>query len=273
MAIYAIGDVQGCHDELLLLLEKIDFRIGRDRLWFTGDLVNRGPKSAQTLRLIRSFGDAAVVVLGNHDLYLLAVAAGHGKLHRGDTMGEVLAAHDRDELLEWLVTRKLAHFEHDTLMVHAGVLPSWTVDKVLALAAEVEHAIVSQADFFATMRGNFPDAWNDALAGPDRLRVIVNALVRMRFITRSGRMEFATKTDTPPGGYAAWDLVKPRASAGTHVIYGHWASRGLRLSQDTSGLDSGCVWGRQLTAMRLPNRRIFQVDCLAGPKGYSDVPP
>ena len=273
MATYAIGDIQGCHDELVLLLDRIDFDARRDRLWFTGDLVNRGPKSAATLRLIRSFGDAAIVVLGNHDLFLLSLAAGHGKLHQGDTMQEVLTAPDREPLLAWLSTRKMAHFEHQTLIVHAGVLPSWSVGKVLTLAAEVEHALVNHPDFFAAMRGNLPDSWNDNLAGPERLRVIVNALVRMRFVTSAGRMDFSTKTDIPPRGYQAWDLVRPRASAGVHVIYGHWASRGLTLSPDASGLDSGCVWGRQLTAMRLEDRRIFQVDCLAGPRGYSDVAP
>lgn len=273
MTTYAIGDVQGCHDELVLLLEKIAFDAQRDRLWFTGDLVNRGPRSAQTLRLVRSFGTAAIVVLGNHDLFLLSLAAGHGKLHAGDTMQEVLEAPDSAELLAWLATRKLAHFEDNTLLVHAGVLPQWDANKVLALAAEVEAAIVDDPGLFAAMRGNRPEAWDDRLRGHNRLRVIINALARLRFITPDGRMEFATKTDTPPPGYIAWDQAEPRASAGVHVIYGHWASRGLRLGPRISGLDSGCVWGRQLTAMRLPDRAIFQVDCLAGPRGYSDVPP
>ena len=273
MATYAIGDVQGCHDELVLLLEKINFDACRDRLWFTGDLVNRGPKSAQSLRLIKSLGEAATVVLGNHDLFLLSLAAGHGKLHAGDTMQEVLAAPDGRELLSWLATRKLAHFEHGSLLVHAGVLPAWDEIEVLELAAEVEHAIRYDPDFFATMRGNQPDAWDEALTGHDRLRVIINALARVRFITPAGRMEFKTKTDMPPKGYVAWDQASPRASAGVHVIFGHWASRGLVLHGNVSGLDSGCVWGRQLTAMRIEDRRIFQVDCLAGPQGYSDVAP
>ena len=273
MATYAIGDVQGCHDDLVLLLDKINFDARKDRLWFTGDLVNRGPKSAQSLRLIRSLGDAATVVLGNHDLFLLSLAAGHGKLHAGDTMQEVLMAADSRELLAWLATRKLAHFEHGALLVHAGVLPAWDAPRVLELAAEVEHAIRHDADFFATMRGNQPDAWDERLTGYDRLRVIINALARVRFITPAGQMEFKTKTDMPPKGYVAWDQAKPRASASVHVIFGHWASRGLVLQGNISGLDSGCVWGRQLTAMRIEDRNIFQVECLAGAAGYSDVAP
>jgi bis(5'-nucleosyl)-tetraphosphatase (symmetrical) len=159
------------------------------------------------------------------------------------------------------------------LLVHAGVLPTWDEIQVLELAAEVEHAIRDDADFFATMRGNQPDAWDDALTGHDRLRVIINALARVRFITAAGRMEFKTKTDMPPKGHVAWDQATPRASAGVHVIFGHWASRGLVLHGNVSGLDSGCVWGRQLTAMRIEDRRVFQVECLAGPQGYSDVAP
>ena len=273
MATYAIGDVQGCHDELVLLLDKIDFDTRRDRLWFTGDLVNRGPKSAQTLRLIKSQGDAATVVLGNHDLFLLALAAGHGKLHAGDTMQEVLVAADCRELLAWLSTRKLAHFEHGALLVHAGVLPAWDAPRVLELAAEVEQAIRHDTGFFAAMRGNQPDAWSKSLTGYDRLRVITNALARVRFITPAGQMEFKTKTDMPPKGYVAWDQVTPRASAGVHVIFGHWASRGLVLQGNISGLDSGCVWGRQLSAMRIEDRKVFQVECLAGAQGYSNVAP
>jgi bis(5'-nucleosyl)-tetraphosphatase (symmetrical) len=273
MATYAIGDVQGCHDELVALLNRIDFDARHDRIWFTGDLVNRGPKSAETLRLVMRLGDAAVTVLGNHDLFLLATAAGHGKLHKGDTMQEILAAPDRDELLCWLVRQKLAHFEDGALLVHAGVLPGWDAHRVVELAAEVEHAIRSGNDLFAAMRGNRPEAWDDHLSGHDRLRTIINALTRMRFITPDGRMEFVTKTDLAPPGYLAWDEVPDRATAGVHVIYGHWASRGLILRPHLSGLDTGCVWGRQLTAMRLEDRALFQVDCLAGPQGYSDLPP
>lgn len=271
MTTWAIGDVQGCHDELVLLLDRINFDARRDRLWFTGDLVNRGPRSADTLRLVRSLGDAATVVLGNHDLFLLAIAAGHGKLHPGDTMQEVLGAPDRDVLLTWLAGRKLVHVEGRHVLVHAGLLPQWSAARARALAGEVEHAILHDPGLFASMRGNHPLAWHDRLAGHDRLRVLINAFTRMRFITPEGQMEFATKTDRAPPGYLSWDAVPGRASAQSHVIFGHWASRGLVLGEAVSGIDSGCVWGRQLTAMRLPDRRLVQVDCLAGARGYSNV--
>jgi len=273
MATFVIGDVQGCHDELAALLERIDFAPRRDRLWFTGDLVNRGPKSAQTLRFVRRLGDVAVTVLGNHDLFLLAIAAGHGRFHNGDTMQEILEAPDREEMLQWLATRKLAHYEAGVLLVHAGVLPGWSAARVMDLAAEAEHAIRVDTGLFAAMRGNQPEAWDDRLSGHDRLRTIINALTRMRFITPDGRMEFMTKTDIAPPGYMPWDEVPERATADVHVIFGHWASRGLTLRPRVSGLDTGCVWGRQLTAMRLEDRALFQVDCLAGARGYSDLPP
>lgn len=271
MATWVIGDVQGCHDELVKLLDLIDFDARRDRVWFTGDLVNRGPKSADTVRLVMSLGASAVTVLGNHDLFLLAIAAGHGKLHRGDTMQEILAAPDRDALLGWLARQPLAHFEDGVLLVHAGVLPGWSATRTLELAREVGRAILDDDGLFAAMRGNRPDAWDERLEGHDRLRTIINALTRMRFITPDGHMEFATKTDQPPPGHLPWDEAPGRATAAAHVVYGHWASRGLRLGANLSGLDSGCVWGRQLTAMRLADRTLRQVECLAGPRGYSDV--
>ena len=271
MAIYAIGDVQGCFDELLLLLEKIKFDARRDRLWFTGDLINRGPKSAATLRYVRELGDAAVVVLGNHDLFLLMLWAGHGHLHRGDTMQEIFDQPDRAELLSWLTTRKLAHYEQGHLLVHAGVLPQWDARQTVALAGEIEHALASDPALFAHMRGNRPDTWDDSLAGYDRLRLLINAFTRMRFVTplkQGASMEFVTKSDAAPPGYVAWYEEPRRATRDVHVIYGHWASRGLTLRENLSGIDTGCVWGRQLTAIRLEDRALFQVDCLAGPGGY-----
>jgi bis(5'-nucleosyl)-tetraphosphatase (symmetrical) len=271
MATYAIGDIQGCFDELMRLLEKINFDARRDRLWFVGDLINRGPQSAQTVRYIRGLGEAAVVVLGNHDLFLLMIEAGYGKLHRGDTMQEILDQPDRDELLGWLRTRKLAHHEDGYLMVHAGVLPQWDAKQAAGLAREVEHALVGDATLFANMRGNQPDTWDESLTGHDRLRLLINAFTRMRFVKplkEGASMEFATKTDAAPKGYLAWYEEKKRATRDTHVIYGHWASRGLVLQENLSGLDSGCVWGRQLTALRLEDRKLFQVGCLAGPRGY-----
>ncbi len=271
MSTWAIGDIQGCCDELTLLLDAINFDTRKDQLWFVGDLVNRGPKSADTLRLIASFGDAAVSVLGNHDLFMLASARGHGKVHAGDTFDEVLAAKDAPVLLDWVAQQKLAHFEvidrHRWLMVHAGVLPGWSVEQTLRLAAEAEAAL-RDGVFFGHMRGNHPTLWANALRGHDRIRTIVNALTRLRFCTPEGGMEFTTKTETAPPGYLAWYEVPKRATAGTNVLFGHWAARGLTLHDTVLGIDTGCVWGRQLTALRLEDRKVVQVECQAGKSGY-----
>jgi bis(5'-nucleosyl)-tetraphosphatase (symmetrical) len=278
MPTYAIGDVQGCCDELVLLLDKINFDARRDRLWFVGDLVNRGPKSAATLRLIASFGDAAISVLGNHDLFMLASADGHGKPHAGDTFNDVLNAPDAAALLAWVRQQKLAHRETvngvDWLMVHAGVLPAWSVDDTLALAREAECSIAQDEGYFAHLRGNLPAAWDDSLIGYDRLRVIINALTRLRFCTPEGVMDFTTKTEIAPPGNLAWYEIAPRRSARAlnsmkvNVVFGHWAARGLTLQGHVCGIDTGCVWGRELTALRLEDRKIVQVDCLAGHAGY-----
>ena len=271
MSTWAIGDVQGCHDELVRLLDAIHFDAQQDRLWFVGDLVNRGPKSADTLRLIASLGDAAVTVLGNHDLFMLASAQGHGKAHAGDTFEEVLDAPDAPALLDWLANQKMAH--QDTingqtwLMAHAGVLPSWNSQDVLRLAREAEAAL-RDGNFFSHMRGNQPAHWDETLSGHDRIRAIVNALTRLRFCTPAGEMEFTTKTETAPPGYLAWYEVPRRATAKVNVLFGHWAARGLTLRDHVVGIDTGCVWGRQLTALRLEDRRVVQVDCLAGIRGY-----
>ena len=292
MSTWAIGDVQGCHDELVLLLDKINFDARRDRLWFVGDLINRGPKSAATLRLIRSFGDAAVSVLGNHDLFMLATADGYGKLHAGDTFDEVLNAPDAAALLAWVRQQKLAHHEiiggTAWLMVHAGVLPAWTAAHTLALAREAEQAIQRDASYFAHMRGNTPAAWDDALTGYDRIRVIINALTRLRFCTPDGVMDFTTKTEIAPPGNLAWYEIATHRSAApatpggapagaeadtapgapANIVFGHWAARGLTLTDRACGIDTGCVWGRELTALRLEDRKIVQVNCLAGAAGY-----
>ena len=272
MSTWAIGDVQGCQGELLLLLDKINFDARRDRLWFVGDLINRGPQSVDTLRLIASFGDAAVSVLGNHDLFMLASAAGHGKPHRGDTFGEVLDAPDAAVLLDWVAQQKLAHHEiingHGWLMVHAGVLPAWDVAQTLALAREAEHAVRCDAGFFAHMRGNLPDAWHDKLDGYERQRVIINALTRLRFCTPAGVMDFTTKTEIAPAGHVAWYEAPGRCTARVNIVYGHWAARSLTLHDHLAGIDTGCVWGRELTALRLEDRKVVQVDCLAGAGGY-----
>jgi bis(5'-nucleosyl)-tetraphosphatase (symmetrical) len=267
MPTYAIGDVQGCYDPLRSLLDAIRFDPAADTLWFVGDLVNRGPQSLETLRFVRSLGERATTVLGNHDLHLLVVAAGVRKPHRGDTLDEILQAHDRDELLQWLRTRRMMHVQGDWAMVHAGLLPQWTIAEALALAREVE-ATLQGADYdglLQNMYGNAPDAWDDALTGYDRLRVIINAMTRLRLCDPSGRMDFEHKgsLEDAPAGVIPWFDVPGRRSAGTPIVCGHWAALGLMLTPEVLGIDSGCVWGRRLSALRLEDRRVFQSDCSA----------
>jgi len=265
MATYAIGDLQGCCDAFERLLENIRFDPGADRLWLVGDLVNRGPESLRTLRLVRSLGDSAVVVLGNHDLHLLAASQGLRKAHPSDTLDLILAAPDAAELLDWVRHRKLAHLENDVLMVHAGVLPQWTAAKAVALAGEVEAALRGPAwpDFLAHMFGNRPDRWHDDLRGRDRLRVLVNVFTRLRFCTPDGTMDFAIKEGAAqaPPGYLPWFEVPDRASADTTVLFGHWSTLGLLMRPNLLGIDTGCVWGGRLSAVRLEDRALFQVQC------------
>jgi bis(5'-nucleosyl)-tetraphosphatase (symmetrical) len=273
MAILAIGDVQGCYDPLMRLLERADYDESRDVLWFVGDLVNRGPQSAQTVRFARRLGGRQVTVLGNHDLALLVVADGIKKPHRSDTFGDVLAAPDRDELLAWLRHQKMMHADGGYAMVHAGLLPQWSIARALALAREVEAALqgADHREFLRHMYGNEPARWSEELAGYDRLRVIVNAMSRMRLVNAQGAMEFSHKTGPAnmPAGYVPWYEAPGRASRGTPVLFGHWAALGLRLTADAICLDSGCVWGRALSALRLEDRKLYQLDCpeLAGTAG------
>jgi len=265
MATLAIGDVQGCHDQLMRLLERADFDERRDELWFVGDLVNRGPQSAQTVRFAKRLGARQVTVLGNHDLYLLLIAAGIKKPHRSDTYDELLTAPDRDELVDWLRRQKMMHASGGYAMVHAGLLPQWSVEHALALAREVEAALQGPdyREFLANMFGNEPARWSDELAGYDRLRVIVNAMSRMRLVTPEGSMEFRHKAglDNLPAGYLPWYDVPGRASSGERIIFGHWAALGLLVREDVVCLDSGCVWGRALSALSLEDRQVYQVDC------------
>jgi bis(5'-nucleosyl)-tetraphosphatase (symmetrical) len=265
MATYAIGDLQGCLKPLRELLALVGFSTRRDRLWFVGDLVNRGPESLATLRFVRDLGDTAVTVLGNHDLHLLAVMAGHARLRKGDTLEDILAAPDRDDLLDWLRNRRLLHRDGGYAMVHAGLLPQWDIDQAEALAAEVERTLRADdwRDFVAQMYGNRPDCWDDGLRGWDRLRVIVNAMTRLRVCDEKGRMEFSYKGDPAdsPAGYRPWFEIPGRRSADTAVICGHWSALGLKITPNLLALDSGCLWGRQLSAVRLEDRRTFQVAC------------
>ncbi|HJW02492.1 MAG TPA: symmetrical bis(5'-nucleosyl)-tetraphosphatase [Azospira sp.] len=268
MAIYAIGDIQGCYDSFRRLLDLCRFDPAVDRLWLVGDLVNRGPRSLETLRFVRSLGEAATTVLGNHDLYLIMVAEGFGKRGKDDTLGAILAAPDRDELIGWLRCQPLMHLEQGFAMVHAGLLPQWKAKKARKLAAEVETALQGKnyRELLANMWGSEPAAWDDDLAGWGRLRVIINAMTRMRFCSPAGVMEFRTKGEVSnaPKGYLPWFDVPGRKSADTVLVTGHWSALGLKVTPNLLSLDSGCLWGGHLTAMRLPEREVFQVDCSAG---------
>jgi len=265
MATYAIGDLQGCFRPLMRLLDRVGFDRSRDRLWFVGDLVNRGPGSLEVLRFVRDLGDRAVVTLGNHDLHLLVVADGFAKRHPDDTLGEILAAPDRDELLAWLRTRPLFHTEGEFAMVHAGLLPGWTIPQAVDLAAEAEAALAGpdHREFFRHMYGNKPVRWDDALEGWDRLRVVINAFTRLRICTPDGAMEFRHKGELAdiPEGYVPWFDVPGRRSLSHTTVFGHWSALGCRIGEGYVSLDSGCLWGRALTALRLDDRQVFQIAC------------
>lgn len=266
MATYAIGDIQGCFTSLMALLKRVAFDPAHDRLWLVGDLVNRGPDSLHTLRFVRDLGPAAVTVLGNHDLYLLMVAYGAVRSRaKDDTIQAVLDAPDREALLGWLRTRPLMHVENGFAMVHAGLLPGWSVPQARALAREVEGALAGpyHADLLHNMWGSEPAAWHPDLRDYARMRVIVNAMTRMRFCTLDGQMDFKVKGEVTkaPKGYVPWFEVPGRKSADTTLVFGHWSALGLRVEPRLLALDSGCLWGRELSAVRLEDRAVFQVAC------------
>lgn len=268
MATYAIGDVQGSFEELQALLVAIAFDSGKDRLWFVGDLVNRGPASLATLRFVRDLRERALVVLGNHDLHLLAVAHGFAKARDDDTLGEVLAAPDCNELLDWLRHRPMMHVEADHALVHAGLLPQWDIARAIELAGEVEGELrgPGHREFLGQLYGSRPNRWSENLRGTDRLRVIVNAMTRLRFCTPDGVMDFEAKGETAkaPAGYLPWFDVPHRKSESHTVIFGHWSALGLRIEPKILALDAGCVWGGKLSAVRLEDRRLYQVNCAGG---------
>ena len=275
MAIFAIGDVQGCYDELRELIDKIAFDPKRDRLWFVGDLVNRGPNSLAVLRYVRGLGDRAISVLGNHDLHLIAVARGFARLRDDDTLSDVLNAPDRDELIDWLRCLPMMHVEGDKALVHAGLPPQWSVNKASTLAGEVEAALRGPGHhkFLENLYGSKPSRWKDSLKGWDRLRVIVNTMTRMRFCSMDGELDFKSKgesTNGPPG-FMPWFEVAGRKSAGTTLIFGHWSALGLRVMPDVLALDSGCVWGGKLSAIRLDDRQLTQVGSRMTPAVFAQV--
>lgn len=264
MATYAIGDIQGCFDSLERLLKTCAFNPAQDRLWLVGDLVNRGPKSLETLRFIRSLGAAAITVLGNHDLYLLMVAEGGAKFRgKDDTLQAILDAPDCKALLDWLRQQPLCHTEGPYCMVHAGLLPQWTAAQARTLSQEVEAALQgpNYREFLCNLWGSEPSGWSDTLSGWARLRVIVNAMTRMRFCTPEGIMEFHTKGETthPPSGHLPWFEAPHRAHAESVLVTGHWSALGLKITPTLLALDSGCLWGGHLTALRLEDRQVFQV--------------
>ena len=263
MATYAIGDIQGCFETLTRLLERVGFDPGKDRVWLVGDLVNRGPRSLDVLRWAHSFGDRLTSVLGNHDLNLLAVAAGVRKAKPRDTLDEILAASDREELLDWLACRPLIHVEESFVLVHAGLLPAWSVVQARKLAGEVEAALRSEGRvgvLKAMFEGRDSLSWDESLSGPARLRVITNALTRMRTCTKGGRMcmDFSGPPGAAPAGCVPWFELPARSRRSGTVVCGHWAALGLRLDSSLMAIDTGCVWGEALTAVRLEDREIFQ---------------
>jgi len=269
MAVYAIGDVQGCFDELLQLLRLIEFDQQHDRLWFCGDLVNRGPKSLETLRFVKALGNQAVTVLGNHDLHLLAKAEGCGKQLEKDTLEQILVAPDRDELIHWLRHRPLLHHDPELgyTMVHAGLPPQWDLTTARVCAHELESKLRSTDyyEFIRVMYGNQPNFWSDALEGVERWRFITNVFTRLRFCYADGRLELKSKgvPGTQKPGAIPWYEVPGRKTEKERIVFGHWSTLGVGVRNNTLSLDGGCLWGGQLVAVRLdmPEPQWSALDC------------
>jgi bis(5'-nucleosyl)-tetraphosphatase (symmetrical) len=267
MSTYAVGDIQGCYHELRLLLEQIGFDDNNDRLLFTGDLVNRGPASLDTLRFVMQLGDRAVSVLGNHDLHLLAIACLDLPPKKKDTLDDILAAPDRDELLHWLRHRPLLHYDNtlDMTLIHAGLPPQWDLDTARACAGEMESVLRCDQylDYFRHMYGNQPERWDASLQGWDRLRFITNCFTRLRYCSSDGRLALTAKgaPGSQPAGTLPWFEIADRRSQGMYVIFGHWSTLGLVQTDKVLALDTGCLWGGHLTAVRLEDGQVFQQDC------------
>jgi bis(5'-nucleosyl)-tetraphosphatase (symmetrical) len=272
MALYAIGDVQGCNEELGTLLDALNFSPDRDRLWFVGDLVNRGPDSLGVLRRIRSFDAAATVTLGNHDLHLLAVAFGCARERSDDTLGDILAAPDRDALLEWLAARPLFHEDRalNACMLHAGLAPQWNLDLARQCAREFEKALRRDPEqLFRGLYGDQPDRWDDALEGEERLRFIANCFTRLRYVDADGHLMLRAKGSPKKSqtqSLIPWFEAPAARWRGPRVVFGHWSTLGFFNQAAVTGLDTGCVWGGTLTALRLdggPQSKPVQVPCAA----------
>ncbi len=266
MSIYAVGDLQGCLDPLQDLLDRVAFDPKKDKLWLVGDLVNRGPQSLAVLRYVKALGDAAITVLGNHDLHLLAYASGHRQPSELDTLHEILTAPDCQELIDWLHERPLAHYDADldVLMVHAGVPPIWSVKKTLELAKEVENAIRDEArsiKFLKKMYGDYPDIWDKNLSGMKRLRVITNYLTRMRFCSARGQLELSSKAapENSPPGFAPWFSFNNPKLKNTRIVFGHWAAlMGQTNRAQFIGLDTGFIWGGALRMICLNDGKLYE---------------
>jgi len=270
MATYAIGDIQGCYNELRRLLDRLGFDPTNDKLWLAGDLVNRGPDSLRVLRFVKSLGDGAVVVLGNHDLHLLALGAGNPSHAKKSNLHEVLDAPDCEELLHWLRHRPLMHYDERKrfAMIHAGLPPQWDLTTALRCARELEDALrgPDYADYLDAMYGNEPSRWSEALTGMERLRFITNCLTRLRYCDADGKLALKEKgaPGTQPPNLVPWYLVPGRATREVRIICGHWSTLGYRAEENVWSLDTGCLWGRQLTAIRVRKQRPIEplsVDC------------
>ncbi len=266
MAIYAIGDVQGCYDELRRLLDLIKFDPGHDQLWLAGDLVNRGPKSLETLRFVKGLGAAAVTVLGNHDLHLIATAVSLSKAGKKDTLAAVLGAEDCDELIHWLRHQRLFYHNDDFCMLHAGLPPQWDFETTLRMARETEQAMQSpdHERFFRSMYGNKPVVWRDDLLKTEKLRFAINCFSRLRYCTVDGVMDFGPKgaPGTQPHHLMPWFEVPGRKSLDMRIIFGHWSTLGYFDGYNCYSIDTGCLWGGQLTALQLADEpKRFSIDC------------
>jgi bis(5'-nucleosyl)-tetraphosphatase (symmetrical) len=267
MSTYAIGDIQGCYDEFQKLLELIQFDPSQDSLWLAGDLVNRGPKSLETLRLVKSLGNSAITVLGNHDMHLIATAVSAGKTGKKDTLHAILKAPDCDELIDWLRHQALFHHDEQFCMLHAGIPPQWNLEQTIEMARMVEHEMQGPdyRRFFHAMYGNKPNLWNEKLGKTERLRFAVNCFTRLRFCTIDGALDFAHKgpPGTQPAELIPWFAVPNRKSRNMRIIFGHWSTLGFYEGDNCISIDTGCLWGGKLTALRLtdtPTR--FEIDCI-----------